>query len=224
LSRPRGRRWRSASYRRPAAVRRFRGGFGPLLPAGEQAGPRRRFHPHREWRLGAWSARSRHRRTGPESAVHRRVLLGSDSAASNDHDRPSVTRPTRRRRARVAPLVSTARNGAWLGAGEASPHSSRRARSQVFGRASGATSIERALRSPRFDAVYARSIDDPEGFWGEAARALDWDEPPLRVLDRDAIPLARWFPDGHLLVGSGRVFSLPLPSGPSRLARGPRSP
>ena len=54
------------------------------------------------------------------------------------------------------------------------------------------------MRSPRFDAVYGRSIDDPEGFWGEAARALDWDEPPRRVLDRDAIPLARWFPDGHL--------------------------
>ena len=56
----------------------------------------------------------------------------------------------------------------------------------------------RAVRSPRFDAVYGRSIDDPEGFWGEAARALDWDVPPRRVLDRDASPLARWFPDGRL--------------------------
>ena len=35
-----------------------------------------------------------------------------------------------------------------------------------------------AVRSPRFDAVYERSIDDPEGFWGEAARAIDWDVPP----------------------------------------------
>ena len=31
-----------------------------------------------------------------------------------------------------------------------------------------------------------------------AARALDWDVPPRRVLDRDASPLARWFPDGQL--------------------------
>ena len=42
------------------------------------------------------------------------------------------------------------------------------------------------MRSPRFDAVYGRSIDDPEGFWGEAARAIDWHVPPERVLDRDA--------------------------------------
>jgi propionyl-CoA synthetase len=54
------------------------------------------------------------------------------------------------------------------------------------------------VRSPRFDAVYTRSIDDPEGFWGEAAGALDWHVPPSRVLDRDARPLARWFPDGEL--------------------------
>jgi propionyl-CoA synthetase len=54
------------------------------------------------------------------------------------------------------------------------------------------------VRSPRFDAVYGRSLDDPEGFWGEAARALDWHVPPQRVLDRDAYPLARWFTDGEL--------------------------
>ena len=54
------------------------------------------------------------------------------------------------------------------------------------------------MHAPRFDAVYGRSLDDPEGFWGEAARLLDWDVPPRRVLDRDARPLARWFPDGRL--------------------------
>ena len=54
------------------------------------------------------------------------------------------------------------------------------------------------MRSPRFDAVYGRSIDDPEGFWSEAARAIDWHVPPERVLDRDARPLARWFPGGEL--------------------------
>jgi propionyl-CoA synthetase len=54
------------------------------------------------------------------------------------------------------------------------------------------------MPSPRFDAVYERSLDDPEGFWGEAAGALDWDVPPRRVLDREARPLARWFPDGRL--------------------------
>jgi len=53
-------------------------------------------------------------------------------------------------------------------------------------------------RSPRFDAAYGRSIDDPEGFWGEAALAIDWDVAPRRALDRHARPLARWFPDGRL--------------------------
>ncbi|HET6173331.1 MAG TPA: propionyl-CoA synthetase [Gaiellales bacterium] len=54
------------------------------------------------------------------------------------------------------------------------------------------------MRSPSFDAIYGRSIDDPEAFWGEAARALDWDVPPRRVLDREAQPLASWFPDGQI--------------------------
>jgi propionyl-CoA synthetase len=54
------------------------------------------------------------------------------------------------------------------------------------------------VRSPRFDAVYGRSIDDPEGFWGEAALAIDWHVPPQRVLDRNARPLPRWFPGAQL--------------------------
>ena len=54
------------------------------------------------------------------------------------------------------------------------------------------------MSSSRFAAVYARSLDDPEGFWGEAARALEWEVAPQRVLDRDASPLPRWFPDGRL--------------------------
>ena len=32
-------------------------------------------------------------------------------------------------------------------------------------------------RMGRFDEVYRRSLDDPEGFWAEAAAAIDWDEP-----------------------------------------------
>ncbi|MGD6980780.1 AMP-binding protein [Citricoccus zhacaiensis] len=46
--------------------------------------------------------------------------------------------------------------------------------------------------------VYRRSIDDPEGFWLEAARAIDWSRPPTRALDGAAAPMYRWFPDGTL--------------------------
>ena len=45
--------------------------------------------------------------------------------------------------------------------------------------------------------MYARSVDDPEGFWGEAAQALDWYKPAVQVLDRDAKPTPRWFAGGE---------------------------
>ncbi len=31
--------------------------------------------------------------------------------------------------------------------------------------------------------TYRRSLEDPEGFWGEAARAIAWTEPWEKVLD-----------------------------------------
>ncbi|MFP5345543.1 MAG: AMP-binding protein, partial [Actinomycetes bacterium] len=46
--------------------------------------------------------------------------------------------------------------------------------------------------------TYRRSIEDPEGFWGEAARTLTWIRPPLRVLDDDRPPFFRWFDGGVL--------------------------
>jgi len=50
----------------------------------------------------------------------------------------------------------------------------------------------------RFEETYRRSLDDPEGFWGEAARAIDWDEPWERVLDDSRAPFYRWFAGGRL--------------------------
>jgi len=46
--------------------------------------------------------------------------------------------------------------------------------------------------------THHRSVTDPEGFWGEAARLVDWTTPPRTVLDRSAAPFFRWFPDGRL--------------------------
>ncbi|GLW04891.1 propionyl-CoA synthetase [Microtetraspora sp. NBRC 13810] len=46
--------------------------------------------------------------------------------------------------------------------------------------------------------VFARSIDDPEGFWAEAARAVTWTRPPSRILDAEAPPFYRWFPGSEL--------------------------
>ena len=43
--------------------------------------------------------------------------------------------------------------------------------------------------------LYQRSIDDPEGFWGEAARELHWFEPWKQVLHWKS-PDAKWFVGG----------------------------
>lgn len=50
--------------------------------------------------------------------------------------------------------------------------------------------------SGRYAALHARSIADPEGFWGEVAEAIDWMEPPRRVFDPEAGVYGRWFAGG----------------------------
>lgn len=48
----------------------------------------------------------------------------------------------------------------------------------------------------RYAALHARSIADPQGFWGEATRAIDWMEPPTTIFDPAAGVYGRWFADG----------------------------
>ncbi|MFT3714419.1 MAG: propionyl-CoA synthetase [Gordonia sp. (in: high G+C Gram-positive bacteria)] len=45
---------------------------------------------------------------------------------------------------------------------------------------------------------FARSVDDPDGFWLDAAQAVDWITPPTIALDDSSPPIYRWFPDGTL--------------------------
>ncbi len=49
-----------------------------------------------------------------------------------------------------------------------------------------------------YQASYRRSIDDPAGFWGEVAEALDWHKSWDRVLDDRRPPFYRWFAGGEL--------------------------
>ena len=49
-----------------------------------------------------------------------------------------------------------------------------------------------------YETAYRQSISDPDGFWGEAAEAIDWITPPQRVLDDDRPPFYRWFTGGTL--------------------------
>jgi propionyl-CoA synthetase len=71
----------------------------------------------------------------------------------------------------------------------------------------------------RYRDVYARWQRDPEGFWGEAAQAIDWVESPKKIFDKDAGIYGRWFADGicntcynaldrHVLAGRGQQAAL----------------
>jgi propionyl-CoA synthetase len=49
-----------------------------------------------------------------------------------------------------------------------------------------------------YEQTYALSTRDPEGFWGQAAAAVRWDEPWHTVLEKRAPSLYRWFSGGRL--------------------------
>jgi propionyl-CoA synthetase len=80
--------------------------------------------------------------------------------------------------------------------------------------------------------AHARSLEDPNGFWGEAAAAIDWDVAPTTVLDRSDAPYFRWFTgarlntcwnalDRHVAAGHGDRLALvhdsPVTSSVTRL-------
>ena len=50
----------------------------------------------------------------------------------------------------------------------------------------------------KYQDAFRRSLDDPEGFWGDAAKGIRWRKPPQRVLDRADPAHPRWFDGGEL--------------------------
>src|SRR5258706_942734 len=48
----------------------------------------------------------------------------------------------------------------------------------------------------RYHQVHARSLRAPEGFWAEAAREIDWIEPPKKIFDASMGAYGRWFAGG----------------------------
>ncbi|CAK0764827.1 propionyl-CoA synthetase [uncultured Gammaproteobacteria bacterium] len=49
-----------------------------------------------------------------------------------------------------------------------------------------------------YDQMHARSLSDPDGFWGEAAEDIVWTKKWDTVLDRSNPPFYRWFAGGEL--------------------------
>ncbi|GAB99216.1 propionate--CoA ligase [Gordonia namibiensis NBRC 108229] len=50
----------------------------------------------------------------------------------------------------------------------------------------------------QYSEAFTQAVDDREGFWLEAAKAVDWTTEPTRALDDSAAPFYRWFPGGEL--------------------------
>ena len=50
----------------------------------------------------------------------------------------------------------------------------------------------------RYAEEFNRSLTDPDGFWGEAAKDIDWYTAPTVVLDASNPPFYHWFADGVL--------------------------
>jgi propionyl-CoA synthetase len=50
----------------------------------------------------------------------------------------------------------------------------------------------------KFDERFRKSIEDPEGFWGEAAEVITWYKKWDKVLDSTNPPFYRWFTGGEL--------------------------
>ncbi|MBZ4418478.1 propionyl-CoA synthetase [Myxococcus sp. RHST-1-4] len=50
----------------------------------------------------------------------------------------------------------------------------------------------------RYRELYERSLEDPEGFWSEAAEGIHWYRRWDRVLDDSRAPVYRWFAGGQL--------------------------
>ncbi|HEY5850792.1 MAG TPA: propionate--CoA ligase [Lysobacter sp.] len=48
-----------------------------------------------------------------------------------------------------------------------------------------------------YEEFYRRSIEEPEAFWAEQARAIHWHKPPQQILDYSSPPFRQWFAGGE---------------------------
>ena len=53
-----------------------------------------------------------------------------------------------------------------------------------------------SIANSSYAEIHARSLRDPEGFWADAAREIDWIEPAKKVFDPSMGLYGRWFAGG----------------------------
>ena len=60
----------------------------------------------------------------------------------------------------------------------------------------------------KYDEMYAQSVNDPDGFWGEHGKRIDWIKPFTKVKNTSFAPGnidIRWFEDGTLNVAANCI-------------------
>ncbi|MGQ4600293.1 AMP-binding protein [Nocardia sp. R6R-6] len=67
--------------------------------------------------------------------------------------------------------------------------------------------------------AYQTSLVDPAEFWADAAEAIDWDVPPTQIVDTNARPAARWFPDARLNTSYNALDRHVYPTAPTDAGR-----
>ena len=60
----------------------------------------------------------------------------------------------------------------------------------------------------KYQAMYKRSVEDPDGFWGEVGKRLDWIKPYTKVKNTSYDPgnvSIKWYEDGTLNVSANCI-------------------
>ena len=59
-------------------------------------------------------------------------------------------------------------------------------------------SFKASREKPKSLDLHERSLNDPAGFWDQAAKDITWSKPYDKVVDTSRSPFNRWFPGGEL--------------------------
>ena len=73
---------------------------------------------------------------------------------------------------------------------------------------SAAAKARAKVNAAQYEEMYARSVADPDGFWAEQAKRIDWIKPPTRIKNTSfAYPdvSIKWFEDGVLNVSANCI-------------------
>ena len=62
------------------------------------------------------------------------------------------------------------------------------------------------ITKQQYENMYAQSVNDPDGFWAEQAKRLDWIKPPSIIKNTSFDPVSiKWFEDGVLNVAQNCI-------------------